>query len=121
MLAACGVLLVTLNLSLYSLTAILAWLFTSFVSIILQVERYSTTRSTGGGEMKELLKAIKDKCDRLHCEYPKYFCDDDVLHHTNTITAIFPEAAVSQDIKHCLDRLINETSTASPLYGTFAR
>jgi hypothetical protein len=67
--------------------------------------------------VKEGLKAIKAKCDRLGAPYPEYIVVDDAVASEKGIHEVFPLAIVVQDLKHLINRLVKEMRKSSPAYG----
>jgi hypothetical protein len=75
------------------------------------------TVGTGAEDVKSMLVDIKKKCDRLGCSYPIVFNVDDAPAMEKTIKSIFPDARVTQDIKHLVNRMVEKLSKMRPLYG----
>jgi len=75
------------------------------------------TEGTKGVDVKTQLLKLKVKCDSLGVTYPRHFCVDDCCAQRNTILSIFPNATVTQDLKHLINRLVEKLSKGSKYYG----
>jgi hypothetical protein len=86
-----------------------------------QVEYASEVKGTTGKDMQVGFKAIKAKCDRLNVAHPTTCCVDDCCAQRNIIQDVFPKMLVVQDLKHLVNRMINNVSVTHVLYGDFCK
>jgi hypothetical protein len=82
-----------------------------------QIDCVIPTKSTGKDEVKDMLFRLKRKCDDRGAPYPTWFCVDDVRAQEKTIKDVFPNADVVQDVKHLVNRLVEQLCKSHPLYG----
>jgi hypothetical protein len=68
-----------------------------------------------------ILENMKEKCKKLGCPFPLYFCTDNTNAWADTINKVFPNARVCQDIKHLINRIVEKTAKSSAYYSNFAK
>jgi hypothetical protein len=82
-----------------------------------QIDWVMPTKSTGRDEVSKMLVGLKQRCDDRGAPYPSWFCVDDVRAQEKTIKDVFPNAIVVQDVKHLINRLIEQLCKTHSLYG----
>jgi hypothetical protein len=86
-----------------------------------QIEWHSNTQGTKGKDIQDGLRAIKSKCERLNVPYPCCFWVDDCCKMRKTIEEVFPNSVTRQDIKHIINRIVEQLSKKSACYGDACR
>ena len=71
--------------------------------------------------MKEALLKIKEKCIRLGTPFPEWICVDNVRNDENTVHEVFPLCKVVQDVKHLINRVVENLSKKSEVYAIAAK
>ena len=74
------------------------------------------------GDMEKCLRSIKERCARLNVPLPTYYTVDNVDTWDKTVKKeMGPEKITLQDIKHIIDRFLDNCSKGNPLYSEFSR
>ena len=60
--------------------------------------------------VEKQLEAYKKFCDKYQIPYPKYITVDDSVQSAKMLKGIFPDILVRQDIKHVVNRLVEQMS-----------
>jgi hypothetical protein len=71
--------------------------------------------------VKDQLLQIKKKCIDTKMPFPRYVTVDDCCQSRHMVHEVFPEATVTQDIRHLVSRIIEQCSKSSDLYTQFAK
>jgi len=71
-------------------------------------------------ELKDILNELKERCNNKKWPFPKYFYVDNADQVQKCIKSIFPDAAVLQDLKHLINRLVECLSKGSKSYTSFS-
>lgn len=76
-----------------------------------EVIKEGKTKSENAVVIKDQLRIIKRRSERLQVAYSKIVCVDDAAAWDVTIRSVFPDIRVMQDIKHLINRIVETVGT----------